>query len=133
VVVGAAVGGVVVGAAVGDVVVGAVVGAAIGAVVGAAIGAAVGAVGDAVGADVGGRDVPGKIEIESIEMSPVNDVPRVAIHFTDVVPGASKRYARDQALVTAACCAPLCIHWVVHTVPTQVCTVRFPMVAPAMW
>jgi hypothetical protein len=105
-----------VGAAVGVTVggaVGAVVGAAIGAVVGAAdTGVAVGTnVGATVGATVGGGNVPpGVIEIVSIEMSPVNEVPRVATHFTDVVPVGSMRKVRAHALVSAACCAPVCVH-----------------------
>jgi hypothetical protein len=56
------------------------------AMVGASVGAAVGAI-------VGGRVPPGVIEIVSIEMSPENDVPRVAIHFTDVVPMGRKMKA----------------------------------------
>jgi hypothetical protein len=92
-----------------------------------------GRVGAAVGAAVGGSDPPTVIKIVSIEMSPVYEVPRTAVHRTDVVPGASKRKAWVQALVSAACCGPVWVHWVVHTVPTQVCTLRDPVVAPAMW
>jgi hypothetical protein len=103
------------------------------ATVGASVGAAVGAGDGIVGAIVGGSDPPGMIEIVSIEMSPEVEVPRVAVHCTDVVPARSGRTARVQALVSAACCAPVWVHCVVHTVPTQVCTLRDPMVAPAMW
>jgi hypothetical protein len=99
----------VVGAAIGAVV-GAAIGAVVGAAIGAVVGAAVGAVGGGVGDIVGGSVPPGVIEIVSIEMSPVNDVPRVAIHFTDVVVAGSKMELRVQALVSAACCAPVCIH-----------------------
>jgi hypothetical protein len=53
----------------------------------------VGAADGAVGADVGGSEVPGWIEMVSIEMSPVNDVVRLASHRTDVVPGGSSREA----------------------------------------
>jgi hypothetical protein len=67
-------------------------------------------VGAAVGAAVGGSVPPGVTEIVSIEMSPENEVPRVAIHFTDVVVAGSKMELRVQALVSAACCAPVCIH-----------------------
>jgi hypothetical protein len=92
-----------------------------------------GMVGAGVGGGVAGTDPPGIIKIVSIEMSPVNEVPRLAVHFTDVVPAASATKAWDQGLATAACCAPVRVHWVVHTVPTQVCAFRVPMVAPAMW
>jgi hypothetical protein len=91
-------------------------------------------VGAAVGPVVGGTVLPpGVIKIVSIEMSPENEVPRVAIHFTDVVVAESERKAWVQALDSAACCAPVCTHRVVHVAPAQVCTVRVPMVAPAMW
>lgn len=44
-------------------------------------------VGAAVGAPVRGRG-PWPIVMESIEMSPVKDVPRVAVHCTQAVPAA---------------------------------------------
>jgi hypothetical protein len=69
----------------------------------------------------------------SIAMSPVNDVVRLAIHRTPVVPGGSSREACVHALVIAVCCCPVWFHCWVHTVPTQVETVSVPIVAPYMW
>jgi hypothetical protein len=54
---------------------------------------------------VGGIVPPGVIEIVSIEIYPENEVPRVAIHFTDLVPVDSIMKAWVHALVSAACCA----------------------------
>lgn len=51
---------------------------------------------DAVGATDGGAE-PGWIEMVSIEMSPVKDLPRVAFHRTIVVPAASVRVAARHA------------------------------------
>jgi hypothetical protein len=46
-----------------------------------------------VGADVGGTDEPWLNKMVSIEMSPVNEVDLLAVHFTDVVPAGSSTKA----------------------------------------
>jgi hypothetical protein len=90
-------------------------------------------VGAEVGANDGGMVPPPAITIESIEMSPVKDVVRLAVHFTDETPKGNARKACVHACVTDVCCCPVWFHCDVHTVPTQVCTVSVPMVAPNMW
>jgi nitrate/nitrite transporter NarK len=85
-----------------------------------------------VGAPVAGTVVPWVMAIVSIEMSPVNEVVRLATHRADVVPGDNCTMARVQAPASEVCCWPVMFHCVTHTVPVQVWSERVPMVAPNM-
>jgi hypothetical protein len=110
--VGAAVGAV--GLAVGAV--GCTVGCEDGAV-GVAVGAVGSCVGAAVGCTVGGRD-PGQTEIESTEMSPRYEVPRVPTHLTKSVPGGSGNCTSVHADAEDECCCPMRVNVVLQT-PTE--------------